>query len=113
MSLNSASLIGLCERLFEGCDSSTDSSAIHLELLLSRTTGSDAGTETGERGTLTCETGQAVAELSELDLNFPLTGMSVLGKYVEDQRCPVHHPDFQSIFELGLLARAQVIIDDE
>ena len=56
---------------------------------------------------------QVVVELRELDLELALRGHGVLREDVEDELRPVDDAELQLVFEPALLARREVVVDDE
>ncbi len=54
--------------------------------------------------------GQVVFELSELDLELALRGVSVAGEDVEDDRRAVDHGHAERRLEVALLTRAQFVV---
>ncbi len=57
--------------------------------------------------------GKVVLELSQLDLELPLGCDGVLGEDVEDQLRSVDHPRLESVFELALLYRRELVVDEQ
>ena len=56
---------------------------------------------------------QVVLELCELDLELSLRCDSVLGEDVEDQLRPVDHPRLESVLQLALLHRRELVVDEK
>ena len=59
------------------------------------------------------ETGQVVAEESQLDLDRTYLGRGVLGEDVEDQRLPVDHVAVEDLLEIALLGRRQRLVEHD
>ncbi len=90
-------------------DPGQDPAPIGLQLGLAGPShrGAHPGALLGEGGFLSPETGEVVAEQSELDLDGADLRGGVLGEDVEDQGLPVDDVDVEDLLEVALLGGAQ------
>ena len=65
--------------------------AVALQLGLAGASGADTAAQSGHLGTVTRETGRAVLELGQLDLELTLGGHGVEGEDIQDQHGAVDH----------------------
>jgi hypothetical protein len=64
-------------------------------------------------GPLSAKAGEDVLVLGQLHLEAALTGAGVLGENVEDQGGAVEDLDVELAFEVALLRRAQLVVEDD
>ena len=113
-------LLDLLEPAAEHDDPPVREPAVGFQLRLARPTRADAGSyrpgapaEPLEVLPHPAHPGQVVLELRELDLELALGARGVLGKDVEDQLRPVHHPSVERVLERPLLGRIELAVDEE
>ena len=90
-----------------------DPTTVGLEFRLAWTTSPDAGAETGEFDSLATQAGEAVAVLSEFDLETALVGMGVLGEDIEDQGDTIHDVALERLVEIALLGGREIVVEHD
>ncbi len=83
---------------------------VRLDLALSRAPRPDPAAEALEVAPQAAHAREVVFELGQLDLQLALGARSVVGEDVEDDRRAVDHRQPQRLFEIALLACAQLIV---
>ncbi len=63
-------------------------------------------------GPLPGQARQEIFELRELHLQLAFVAARPLGEDIEDQLAAVNHANFESIFQIALLRRRKIFIDD-
>jgi hypothetical protein len=89
-----------------------DKTAIGLQLRLSGTSGANATTKSLQVTPLPYEPGQKILVLGQLNLEFSFMSSSFSGEYVQNQSSAVNDFDSQCLFEISLLPRRQLLIED-
>jgi hypothetical protein len=103
----------LLDLALEAGDTLADQAAVGLELGLTGAAGADAGAEAFEVGPLATEAGEDVLELGQFDLEAALAGAGVLGEDVEDEGGAVEDFDVERLFEVALLGRGELVVEDD
>ena len=85
-------------------------SAVAFQLALTRTSGSDAATQTGQAGSQAAQPGQPVLELCQLDLQAALTGLRTLGKNIQNQGGAVDDGGVYHLLDILQLGRRQLVV---
>ena len=83
-----------------------------FELRLARTARADSAAQPGERTALAGETRQHIFQLRKLHLQTPFGRARAAGEYVENQLGAVDHLDVDSAFEITLLRRRELAVDN-
>ena len=84
-----------------------------LELRLAGPARPDAAAEALEMLPHAAHPGKVVLELCQLDLELAFGARRVLGEDVEDELGAVDHAQLELVLETALLARVEVVVDDE
>ena len=87
--------------------------AVRLELRLAGAARPDAAAEALEVLPHAAHPGEVVLELCQLDLELAFGARRVLGEDVEDELGAVDHAQLELVLETALLARVEVVVDDE
>ena len=84
--------------------------AVGLDLRLAGAPGADPATEPLEVGPQAPHPREVVLELGQLHLELALGAVGVVGEDVEDHGRPVDHRHAQTLLEVALLARNQLVV---
>ena len=113
LALQATTLARLLDSPPQQRDAIARQATVGLELRLARTAGTDAATKALKVVPHAAHTGQLVLELGELDLKLAFCRMGVAGEDVQDQRCAVDHADRETVLEIPLLRRRQLVVDHQ
>src|SRR5271166_4298823 len=94
-------------------DAPENLAAIGLQLRLARATGPDAAAELGHLDAATCEPGQQVLQLRQLDLELTFAGAGVARKNVEDELRAVDNPYVEVALQVTLLRGRELVVEDD
>ena len=87
--------------------------AVDFELRFTGTPGANPTTLLRERHTSPTESGKAIAQQCQLHLRSTLRGASVLGKDIQDDCRAVNRRSPESLLEISLLGRAQIVVKND
>ena len=87
-------------------DAALDETAVHLQLFLTRSSGSDTASQTGEGITEADESRLPVFELGQLYLNLTFAGPGVGRENIQDNQSPIHDFEIQLLLQVVELGRA-------
>ncbi len=110
---HAAVLFGLAQAPAQRRDAVAGEPAVGLDLALARAPGADPTAEALEVGPQPSHAGHVVFELGQLDLQFALGRVGVVGEDVEDHRGAVDHGDAERRLQVALLARQQLVVDGD
>ena len=113
LALQATTLARLLDSPPEQRDAIAGKATVGLELRLARTAGTDAATKALKVVPHAAHTGQLVLELGELDLELALCRVGVAGEDVQDQRRAVDHANRETVLEIPLLRRRQLVVDHQ
>ena len=91
-------------------DFRVDAPPVNLQFGLTGTACTNAASQTGKHQALPANARQIVFQLGKLDLQLACLGIGTLCKDIKDQRCTIQHLDTQQLFEIMLLRRRELII---
>ena len=94
-------------------DPPPDVPAVGFELAFARAARADAAAQPGERAPQPRESGQPVAQLRQLDLQFPLGGDGPLGEDVEDEGGAVDDRHAARVLDVAHLRRGELAVEDD
>ena len=97
----------LLDVAFQRADAMTNLPAVHFQLGFAGTAGADAAAKTGQIFPMSCQSGQAVFELGEFNLQLAFFSASAPRKNIEDEASAVDDFCFEGFLEvLGLAGRS-------
>ena len=99
-------LLHLLQLFFQLTDPAVDQSTVHLQLFLTRSSGSDTASQTGEGITEADESRLPVFELGQLYLNLTFAGPGVGRENIQDNQSPIHDFEIQLLLQVVELGRA-------
>lgn len=99
----------LIDFLYAACDPAP----IGLELCFSRTSGSDAAAETRHFHAVSGKSRQHVVELGQFNLQSAFPCSRPAGENIENELRAVDDLDLQLFFQIALLRRRQILIEDD
>jgi hypothetical protein len=94
-------------------DAHGDAPPVRFELCFARTARTDAAAQPRERMSLAGKAREHIFQLRQFHLQAAFRSARPVRKYVEDQLRPVDDFDRGSFFEVALLRRREVVIDDQ
>ena len=97
----------------EAGDAVADEASVGLELRLAGAAGADGAFEPLEVAPLAGEPRQEVLVLRQLDLEAAFAGPGTFGEDVEDEGSAVEDLDLEGVFQLALLRRAELVVEDD
>ena len=118
LALGGAVLVDLAQLGLQLVDPPLDPPAVDLELGLARAAGADlctagrgAAALLAERGALSADAGQPVAEEGQLHLGLALLAVGVLGEDVEDHGGAVDGRATEQLLEVALLGGRELVVE--
>ena len=90
-----------------------DTATVYLQLGLAWPARTDAAAKAGQNQALPSQAWQVILELCQLDLQLALTRAGPLGKDIQDQSRTVNDLDAEDLFQIMLLGRRQLIVEDQ
>ena len=84
--------------------------AVYFELGLARSPSADARALLRQCATLAAQSWQPIFQLGQLDLGFAFNRAGVLGKNVQNDRCPVQRGSSEQFLQIELLRRRQLVV---
>ena len=87
--------------------------AVRLKLCFTRAACADAAAELRHLNAASGESRQHVVQLSELHLQLTFSGSRMLGKNIEDQLRSIDHSPLNNLFDIALLGRAEIVIEEQ
>ena len=99
--------------LLQRMDASADMPAVAFQLALARAAGSDAAAQSRQAGAESAQARQPVFELCQLHLQASGAGFGALGKDVQNQGGAVDDRNIHHLFNVLLLGRRQLVIEDD
>ena len=81
-------------------DAALDETAVHLQLFLTRSSGSDTASQTGEELRRADESRLPVFELGQLYLNLTFAGPGVGRENIQDNQSPIHDFEIQLLLQV-------------
>jgi len=97
----------------EMADALANPPAVDFQLSFPRPPCADATAEPRQMRPLACQTRQQILKLSELHLELAFAAAGALGKDIENQLATVDNPDFESHFQITLLGRREILIEND
>src|SRR5437868_11087316 len=101
------------ELLVDLLDPARDSAAVGFELRLARAPSPETAAGSRHLGAMSGEPRQHVVELRQLDLQPAFPGACTAGEDIENDLGAVDDLDPKLLFEIALLSRCQVAVEDD
>src|SRR5574341_2245107 len=86
--------------------------AVDFQLGFAGAARADPAAQSRQMGPLPGEPRQQILELRQLHLQLALVTARPLGKDIEDQLTAVDDPNLEGIFQIALLPRRELLVDD-
>ena len=93
-------------------DPLSDPAPVDFQLGLAGSAGANAAAEPRKVRPLARQARQEIFQLRQLDLQFSFIAARPLGKNIQNQLTAVDDPNFKCGFQVALLGRGEILIDD-
>ena len=113
LALQCAGSFDRLQPLFQMADALANAPPVDFELGFAGTAGADAAAQARQMGPLARQARQQIFELRQLDLQLAFVAARALGENIENQLAAVDDANFERRFQIALLRRRQILVDDD
>ncbi len=113
LALQRAGALDRFQSLFQMTDALADAPAVDFELRFTRAARADAAAQPRQMRPLARQARQQIFELCKFYLHLALVAARALGENIEDQLAAIDDAHFERRFQIALLRRRQVFVDDD
>ncbi len=94
-------------------DALANAPAVDFQLGFTRAAGADAAAQARQVGPLARQSRHEIFQLRQLHLQLAFVAARPLGEDVEDQLAAVDDANFEGVFQIALLRRRQILVNDD